>query len=188
MKRLSWLLALAVAAPALVACGDDDDGSAAHEDGGPGDGKAGTGGTTDAGGGTGGSAMLGGTGGAAAVSVQCGDKTCMGSALTAGFINACCADEATGTCGTSIVGGGCMAMAESDPRCPSLNVGGFIMAASCCTDDNQCGISGTTFGAGCVSLQGFGNGMQGFGGFLPAPQTCDGSSSGDAGVESDAGN
>jgi hypothetical protein len=105
-----------------------------------------------------------------------------------GFISACCVDAASSTCGTSAMGGACAKPVPSDPRCPGLDVMGFIMLPSCCTQ-GQCGIDASMFGMpGCVDLasaakQAASMGMSG-GVQLPAPRACDDT---DAGAESDAG-
>jgi hypothetical protein len=123
--------------------------------------------------------------------VTCGSETCEAPAGAMGLIVACCADEAMSTCGTSFMGNACAAPGENDPRCPPLEImGGFFMLASCCTDDDQCGIDASMFGRpGCVDLataaeqaemMGGGSGVE-----LPEPRSCSGDT--DAGSDDDAG-
>lgn len=61
----------------------------------------------------------------------------------------CCADSAMGICGTT-TGGTCMPPPESDPRCPPVMFGGF-MVASCCTSAGVCGVNASQLGMGCIN-------------------------------------
>jgi hypothetical protein len=179
------------------ACGDDD-GSPADEDGG-GSGRGSqedSGGPTptDDGGGQAGNtadaASPDGGGGSAGTSMttvdsglpdedagieQCGATQC-GQPM-------CCADPFVSMCGLQISERACLppqmmgAPAMSDPRCPGVTFGSF-MIASCCTADNRCGINAQMAGMGCVSLEQvimFTMGMGGPGGsvMFPEPQACE---------------
>jgi len=191
-KRWVWWVMAMVGAPAAVACGDDDGpGDMMETDSGTIDaGRAGAGGVGGAGGagGRGGRGGSGGASGAPATTVQCGTDTCEAPAAAMGFITACCADAASSTCGTSVMGGPCGEAAPGDPRCPPLDIMGFIMLPSCCTA-GQCGIDASMFGMpGCVDLataaaraemMGMGAGIE-----LPEPRACEDAA--DAGTE-DAG-
>jgi hypothetical protein len=188
------LIVVMLGAFALEGCGDDaDDGGGVG-----GGGAAGAGGTGGSGGvgvgvgvgvGGGGGSGRGGTGGGQAATVMCGSSTCQSPAAAMGFITACCADVTTSTCGTSAMGGPCAEPVDGDPRCPGVDVMGFIMLPSCCTD-GQCGIDASMFGMpGCIDLataaeraamMGMGAGIG-----VPAPQAC--GADADAGMEDDAG-
>jgi hypothetical protein len=175
---------------------DDDDSSDA--------GKAGRGGSS-AGAGRGGA---GGSAGSAPVTVRCGSKQCAApmSALSALPIPtaipapvACCADEATGTCGSAASAGAiCERPAVPDARCPGINLGqlGMLggmpaMQMSGCCVDNKCGLDGALFGRGCVengeaqstlaAIPFIGNLID-----VPAPRACDAPPAADGGTE-DAG-
>jgi hypothetical protein len=177
MNGRSWtLLIMLLAFTSALACGEDGDpadqpvaGSAGGASGASGSGGSGGGG---AGGGTGGAPS-------AMTTVMCGTGTCMAPAIAAGFITPCCADQATSTCGTSLMGSACAAAPVSDPRCPSASIMGFIMLASCCTAQGECGIDASQFGMSCVSLSAAASGAMGMGmGLpitLPEPRNCDGS-------------
>jgi hypothetical protein len=115
--------------------------------------------------------------------VPCGSTTCNLDPLLASFLDACCVDPSQGICGTSM-GGACMAPAASDPRCPAVNVGAFMLP-SCCTVGGQCGIDASMFGMGCIAIADAGSMASGGFGLFPAPSACDRGSD-DAGV-SDAG-
>jgi hypothetical protein len=184
MAKYSRLLLLIMSAHAFAGCGDDEGSneSPAPDGGTDASDSGGSGGT----GGNGGSGGSGGTGGAP-LSVRCGSETCETSAAAMGFITACCAVEATSTCGTSIMGNACAVAGESDPRCPALDIMGFIMLPSCCTDENQCGIDAAMFGMpGCVDLATAGEQAQMMGGItLPEPQACTDDT--DGGTDDDAG-
>jgi hypothetical protein len=81
--------------------------------------------------------------------VQCGDSLCEASANA--FARPCCADEATSTCGTSILGSRCMPPRE-DTGCPDLTFPGLMLPA-CCTARGMCGIDTTAGGGpGCLDL------------------------------------
>jgi hypothetical protein len=190
--RMRWVAATLLCMSVLVACGDDDDDDS---DGNGKDGGTSDGGSVNGGSGKGasGSGAVdgggGGSGGAgASVSVPCGSTTCTSSGLISGFLDACCVDEETETCGQSMMGGACMEPAEADPRCPSINAGGFLMLSGCCTEDDQCGVSAGAFSTACTSLKDVGMQMP----FLqllqvtvPAPRAC-GENPADGGTE-DAG-
>ena len=109
--------------------------------------------------------------------------TCEASPITMGFITPCCADEATSTCGTSIMGNACSKQSEGDPRCPSIQAMGLFTIPSCCTPGNMCGIDASMFGfGGCTDLASAAmlSQMMGSGGDIPAPRACDGPA--DAGI------
>ncbi len=182
-KTVPFMLVLLIA---LNACGGDDGGGEENNNtGGTGDtgGTSGTGsgGTSGAGaGGSGGGGMggAGGSGGSPVGPVTCGSTMCEQPGAM-GFITACCAGEAMDMCGISILNGACMMTPESDERCPSIDVGGVFEIASCCTDDNLCGINAALLSMGCIDLEsaaegGMGMGMMGIDFDLPPPQTCDG--------------
>jgi hypothetical protein len=83
--------------------------------------------------------------------VACGNQVCMpqeGSTVTL-----CCADPFSAKCGM-MQGQSCVPRVETDPRCPSIMVGGGMFTlASCCTDDNMCGIDTSIFtGEPCTEL------------------------------------
>ena len=189
MTRYSRLLLLILFILA-AGCGDDEGSNeSAAPDSGTDESNSGGSGGTAGNAGSGASGGSGGTGGAAQ-SVACGSETCETPAGAMGFITACCADEATSTCGTSIMGNACAAEGESDPRCPSLDIMGFLMLPSCCTADNQCGIDAAMFGMpGCVDLATAGEQAEMMGGgmgiTLPEPQACTDDT--DAGADDDAG-
>ena len=182
-RRLA-LIALVFAAFAY-GCGDDD--APGDDETAPDSGTPGAGGSGGAGGSSGsGGAGSGGSGGAQATAVTCGTATCEAPAAAMGFIAACCADDATSTCGTSIMGGPCGGASEGDPRCPGLDGMGFFMLPSCCTDDSQCGIDASMFSMpGCIDLETAAEqaAMMGMSVDIPSPQSC---GDADAGTE-DAG-
>ena len=85
----------------------------------------------------------------------------MGAALGFAAPVACCADEATATCGLSMMAGGeCSPPAVEDNRCPDTDLsglmglgaiaGGAIMGGYGCCIDNQCGVDAAAFGGGCT--------------------------------------
>jgi hypothetical protein len=85
--------------------------------------------------------------------VECGTAVCVSPIVGFGFINACCADEATSICGIKTLSGSCMKPDPGDPRCPALNFRGLIGLPSCCSEDGQCGLEGTRVGMpGCMGL------------------------------------
>jgi hypothetical protein len=117
--------------------------------------------------------------------VQCGANTCTSpGGGFGGFISACCADEATSTCGMSM-GGPCAKPVASDSRCPGLNVMGFTLP-SCCGTDDMCGIDASMFGMpGCIELGKAAQQAMSMGGAsadIPPPRSCEGSES-DAGTD-----
>ena len=123
--------------------------------------------------------------------VPCGAETCTlgggGFGGLVGLAAPCCVDEASGTCGMSAMGSPCMEPTpppNSDPRCPSIDVGGFIQLTSCCTEDGLCGINAAQFGAGgCVDLAGAAAmSSQQFPIDFPEPRHCD-----DPEADTDAG-
>lgn len=132
----------------------------------------------------------------AGTTVSCGTATCMaagGGGGFAAFAMPCCLDEAAGTCGMSIMGSACMegitgTPGQSDPRCPGIDVMGFIQLPSCCTDTGLCGIDASMFGqGGCVDLESAKAMSSGqFPITFPEPQAC-GDSDADAGMDDDAG-
>jgi hypothetical protein len=124
---------------------DDDDDSTSKKDAGKKDaGKATDAGKKDA--------------GAAAVSVECGSKTCTGSAAAAApGIPApapCCFDEEAEVCGVSspIMPGVCGGPVEDDDRCPTVMALGMQAAGCCIEASNHCGINASALGAGCADL------------------------------------
>ena len=82
-----------------------------------------------------------------------------------------------------------MKPAQSDSRCPEVDLMGFIKLASCCTSDDRCGIDGSMFGmAGCNDLKTISSQLPAqAAGFItfPSPRSCSGAVD-DAGAE-DAG-
>jgi len=124
--------------------------------------------------------------------VACGTALCASPVAGFGFITACCADEATSTCGTTTPSGGCMKPPAGDPRCPALNFRGIISVPSCCTADGACGLDGAMYGMpGCTDLASASaraNAMRILGVSVPEPRPCDPADSthADAGTE-DAG-
>jgi hypothetical protein len=180
------MLALAVI---HVGCGDDDDSDKGsnHKDAGPSKGD---------GAGRGGSGPVSGAAGSGLPPfgtppppVECGSTTCASPATGFGIITACCADESTSTCGTTFGGGMCAAPAETDPRCPPLNLMGFLMLGSCCTPEGMCGFDASMFGmSGCVDLSAAatGQGLPAIPGLaFPPPRACEDSGESDAGVAGD---
>ena len=120
----------------------------------------------------------GGAGTGQVGSVKCGTATCTSNPQAMGFITACCADEGTSTCGTSMMGGACAKPIAGDPRCPSVS--GVISLPSCCDQNGMCGIDPSMFGMpGCVELGAAAErammSMQGMGFniMFPAPRACD---------------
>jgi len=223
-KNRWWLIVAVLSAAALVACGDstdndDEDGagsggaSGGDPDGGAGTASAGTGGTS-------GQAGTAGTAGTAPVAmpVPCGDIMCnppppsplagLGAMIPGGgaalpVAMACCIDDATEECGyTAMAGATCEPPATEDERCDSVDTTSFgalgmgFAAFGCCTQDNQCGVDGTTFGRGCVPNEEASSMLMALPlvgpfianiGLIPEARACD--DPGDGGVdESDAGN
>jgi hypothetical protein len=115
---------------------------------------------------------------------------------------ACCLDEGAGTCGVTIMGGACEALAIVDTRCARANLGmlgSFVNIQPCCLD-NQCGQDGRMFGRGCIEnsevAAQLGPLAAGGGFMFPPSSACDapmptpdaGTANGDdAGVGEDAG-
>lgn len=120
--------------------------------------------------------------------VLCGPTVCKPKEGFTGTL--CCKSNFEGTCG-QMVAGSCTDLApDADERCESAMImggGGPMMVPSCCTMNNECGLS--FFAAMCTSLTqvrqfgrmgmmpmgtaGMGGGMFSLAG-LPEPKTCDG--------------
>ncbi|MFI5307530.1 MAG: hypothetical protein ACHQ53_09270 [Polyangiales bacterium] len=140
-----------------------------------------------------------------AMPVPCGSNTCQPPASLGDFAGglggmaagglgglgggggamACCVDQSTGQCGMSM-GGTCNPPPTPDPRCPSLNVFG-MMIAGCCISD-MCGVDASALGMGCAENGGAKAALAatGLGGFIMIPdaQACDASGAGhDAGSD-----
>jgi hypothetical protein len=177
-------------------CSDDADDSAPSSDDAAGGSKSTAG--DSAKGGTGGAkASSGGTGGAkagaagsgstsTAANVECGSKSC--SSPPGGFAMACCADADKGVCGVSLMGAQCSVPEPGDERCPGVDVMGFVMLPSCCTDNGMCGINPAMFGMpGCVELGDAAKRAQmTMASAFPSPRRCDGSAVG-GNTDADAG-
>lgn len=185
-RLLCLMLALSVV---HLGCGDDDDdstkGSTRKDGGTSSDNESGRGGNGQTSTGTAGT----GAGlpfGTPPPPITCGSTMCESPATGFGLITACCADEATGTCGTTFGGGMCATPAETDPRCPPLNLGGFLMLGSCCTPEGMCGFDASMFGmSGCVDFSAATGGvaLPAIPGFsLPPPRACDDTGESDAGT------
>ncbi|HKU38785.1 MAG TPA: hypothetical protein VJR89_11580 [Polyangiales bacterium] len=84
-------------------------------------------------------------------------------------IENCCA--ASGDCGTSLNGGACNRTADSAPDCEPLMTMGFTVP-SCCTPMGRCGIDGSSFMRGCMSLDDLAAQAGAFGIEVPAPKAC----------------
>ena len=139
-RRVLWM-ALLLGAALSVGCGGDDGGNDDDDDNQGESGSGGDDGESGAGGGA-----VGGEG------VACGTTRCeMPEGATA---EACCFDAFSSTCGMrGGFGGGnaCVAIVETDPRCPNV-MAGPVMLASCCVD-NMCGITAPLFGMNeCTEL------------------------------------
>lgn len=166
--------------------------------------------------GSGAKAASGGSGGSAGstttppppMPVACGTTQCnppanplsgilnsFGGGAFAGLVptpEACCLDESAGTCGVTIEGGACEALAIVDTRCPKAELGmlgSFVNIQPCCLD-NQCGQDGRLFGRGCVEnsqVASMLGPLAAGGGFtFPASQACDApATTADAGVSDD---
>jgi hypothetical protein len=170
---------------AVAACGGDDSGEGTET-------TAGSGGKAA---GSGGGGSSGSTTPPPPMPVACGTTQCnppanplsgilgsFGGGAFSGLVptpQACCLDEGAGTCGVTIMGGACEALAVVDTRCPKANLGmlgGLVNIQPCCLD-NQCGQDGRLFGRGCVEntqVAGMlGPLAQGGGFMLPGSQACD---------------
>jgi hypothetical protein len=148
--------------------------------GGGGRGGSGRGGT---GGGSGGAS---GAAGRPATTIQCGASVCESAANS--FARACCADEASSTCGTSVTGGRCTKPVTGTRGCPTFNVAGILMLPSCCTSKGMCGIDASMLGGpGCQDLATAADRarMAGASVDFPAPRVCDDIDA-DAGTETEA--
>ncbi|HTU58611.1 MAG TPA: hypothetical protein VMF89_09255, partial [Polyangiales bacterium] len=102
-------------------------------------------------------------------SVACGTATCSGIMFMGMGAGACCADAATGACGT-MQGGACMAKPPVAENCPKIPPIFGMMINSCCKPDNTCGVDGSALGMGCGNY----SGLARFGGMAPPETTCDG--------------
>jgi hypothetical protein len=148
--------------------------------------KGGTGGAKASSGGTGGAkADAAGSSSSATGNVECGSTSC--SSPPGGFAMACCADADKGVCGVSLMGAQCSVPEPGDERCPGVDVMGFVMLPSCCTDNGMCGINPAMFGMpGCVELGDAAKRAQmTMASAFPSPRRCDGSAVGN--TDSDAG-
>jgi hypothetical protein len=161
MKSWKLIVVLTLGAVLAAGCGGGDDDDTATKD------DKGTAGTSDEKPPEMAEVPMGG--------VACGNQVCTpqeGSTVTL-----CCADAFSAKCGM-MQGQACVALAMTDPRCPSVMAGGMFMLASCCTDDNMCGIDTSLFnGNKCTELgmaasQAM---MMGGGSFItfPPPKACD---------------
>lgn len=170
MNNRTWVVVVAsLVLFSAVACGDDDDSGGAGTDGSSGSGgtTGGSGGTSSgsggmSSGGSGGMSSSGsggtssgsggmsssGTGGTnAAAPVPCGTAMCKGQ----GFFRACCADEATSTCGveSKTLNVECAPPAVADPKCPDRPAAMMRTAKGCCGTDGMCGVF--LVGSPCIS-------------------------------------
>lgn len=182
LQVLAALLCLSAAA----ACGGDDSEEGTNEP------TAGSGGKAA---GSGGGGNSGSTTPPPPMPVACGASTCnppanplsgilssFGGGAFSGLVptpQACCLDESAGTCGVTIMGGACEALAVVDTRCPKASLGmlgSFVNIQPCCLD-NQCGQDGRLFGRGCVEnsqVASMLGPLAAGGGFMfPASQACD---------------
>jgi len=166
-----WLMMAVVLGTSMVlACGSDPEPAGPATTAGTGSTNvSGTGSFPVAGQGLFGASGAGGTGFALPTPVTCGDKMCTGL-----ISQPCCADMATGTCGT-MSGTMCQAGPPPAPNCPNISVA-VINVNGCCIDSTQmCGIDGSMFGMGCIDLSTAG-GIPGASAFLGnlTPTRCDG--------------
>jgi hypothetical protein len=168
-----WLILLSLLVLSAGACGDDDDdsggagsgaGSGASGSGGgaSGNGGSGSGGTSSSGsggtsssgsggmssGGSGGMSSSGTGGSMASAPVACGTAMCKGK----GYFRACCADEATSTCGVenTMLHVECAPPGVPDPKCPDRPAAMNMTAKGCCASDGVCGVFAS--GSPCISL------------------------------------
>lgn len=189
MKSNTIILATVISVLCGFACGDDEGDDTTKEnasDAGPragGNASGGKGGSQSTG--NAGSGVTAGNtsvGPGAAVSAECGSKTC--TSPGGSFAAACCVDAATETCGMSFMGAGCSVPEPGDERCP--DVMGFVTLPSCCTEDGMCGINASMFGMpGCIELSEAATRAQmSSASSFPEASRCDGSS---VGTDSDAG-
>lgn len=141
---------------------DDDDDTTSKKDAGKDAGKATDAGKKDA--------------GAAVATVECGSKTCKGTAAMPPIPASmpCCFNEEEEVCSAFPLTGGtvCPAPAVLNEDCPTVTILGSTPKA-CCTADNHCGIDATSFGMGCADLASPTLAMLP-GVTLPPAQTCDG--------------
>jgi hypothetical protein len=100
---------------------------------------------------------------------------------------ACCADEATSTCGTSVMGLCAKPATGTSRGCPAFDLAGILMLPSCCTSKGMCGIDASAVGGPwCQDLGTAAERARLAGASIvfPAPRACDDA---DAGVQDDAG-
>jgi hypothetical protein len=146
----AWCTAVALACLVSVfGCGGDEGTTPTPvATAGFGGGFAGFGGSTSAVAGT-----------AAPAAIPCGTTTCSAPAIPGGimipglmFRAPCCANQATGTCGT-LNAAVCEPPPPPAPACPAPpSLGGFMLK-SCCVQATQiCGIDGSMVGMGCTTL------------------------------------
>ncbi|HKU42499.1 MAG TPA: hypothetical protein VJR89_30285 [Polyangiales bacterium] len=64
---------------------------------------------------------------------------------------ACCADQATSTCGT-VSGATCLPPPPAAPNCPTAALGGITFRTCCIADTQLCGIDASSIGMGCVPI------------------------------------
>lgn len=189
VRAISWTVLRVAVFALLVAAsgcgthrGNDDDEEDDRDAGAAGRASAGRGGS-------------GGAAGSTAPTVACGTKRCAApqNALAGLGIPgaptpvACCADQATGQCGSKLsAADACEPPATSDVRCPGVNLGALgalaggaagDMMSGCCTESQQCGLDGALFGRGCVEngeAAGMLSAIPFVGGLImvPAPKAC----------------
>jgi hypothetical protein len=152
--RADWRVAASlVAGMGLVACSSTPPATTTTAGTGSGFPTGGTGFITAGTGAAGTAATAGST---APPAVQCGPTKMCSSPATAiaipGFPAAtpCCADAATGTCGT-VSGTVCQPPPMPDPRCPTISVATFTLMP-CCTATGMCGVDASALGMGCADL------------------------------------
>jgi hypothetical protein len=124
-------MALLLGAALSFGCGGDDGGGSDDDDDNQGEsGQGGDDGESGSGGGP-----IGGEG------IPCGTTRCETPENATG--EACCYDNFASKCGMrgGIGNSACVEIVETDTRCPNVMLGGQITLASCCTADNQCGIT-----------------------------------------------
>jgi hypothetical protein len=146
--------------------------------------RAGAGGRAGAGEAGRGAAGAGGRAATTTTAIECGTRTC--ASVPGSFTRACCADEATSTCGTSVMGR-CAKPTTGTQGCPVFDLAGILMLPSCCTSTGMCGIDATSVGGpGCQDLATAADRarMAGASVVFPAPRACDDA---DAGGQDDAG-
>jgi hypothetical protein len=140
-RRVLWM-GLLLGAALSLGCGGDDSSSDDDDDD---QGESGSGGDDSGGESGAGGGMIGGEG------LACGTTRC--EPPEGATAEACCFDHFSSTCGMrgGFGGNACVAIVETDPRCPSV-MAGPIMLASCCIE-NMCGITAPLFGTSdCIEL------------------------------------